>query len=45
MNDYLQQKEREIDEKIAKLQAFKREIKDTLAGNCVYKEQLIKASR
>ncbi|WP_348650721.1 MerR family transcriptional regulator [Thalassomonas sp. RHCl1] len=44
MNDYLKKKEVEIDKKIARLQAFKQEIKDTLAGNCIYKEQLIKAS-
>lgn len=44
MNDYLKKKEQEIDEKIAKLQGFKLEIKATLAGNCLYKEQLIKAS-
>ena len=38
-------KEQEIDDKIFKLQAFKQEIKLMLAGHCIYKEQLIQASK
>lgn len=44
MNAYLKIKEQEIDEKILKLQMFKQEVKHTLAGNCIYKEQLDKLS-
>ena len=44
MTGYLRDKEQEIDDKIAKLTAFKREIRNTLAGNCEHKEQLVQAS-
>ena len=45
INGYLKIKVQEIDDKIFKLQAFKQEIKLTLAGHCIYKEQLIQASK
>jgi DNA-binding transcriptional MerR regulator len=40
MNQYLLKKEHEIDEKIKKLKAFKKEIKLTLEGQCMYKNML-----
>ncbi len=45
MNAYLEKKENEIDEKIMKLQIFKQEIKQTLAGKCIYKEQLAQLNK
>lgn len=40
MNSILQQKQQEIDQKIAQLQAFKGLIQQTLGGNCDFKEML-----
>jgi len=45
MNTFLKNKEQQIDNKIKKLEAFKQEIKHTLAGNCDYREQLTKVSK
>jgi DNA-binding transcriptional MerR regulator len=45
MNDYLNRKEQEINEKIVKLQMFKQEIKRTITGNCIYKEQLAQLNK
>jgi len=45
MTEFLKTKEAEIDIKINKLQAFKKEIRNTLAGNCEYKEQLKQVSK
>ena len=40
MNTVLRQKEQEIDEKILQLQNFKKVIKQTLSGECEFKDML-----
>lgn len=45
MNIYLKNKKQEINERIAKLQMFEQEIKQTLTGNCPRKEQLAQLTK
>jgi hypothetical protein len=40
MNTVLRQKEQEIDQKILQLQNFKKVIKQTLSGECEFKDML-----
>lgn len=45
MNTYLESKEKEIDEKITKLKNFKKEIRETLSGNCKHREEINRLSK